>query len=88
MFTTGLFLYAGVIASKGGCEEAFAESYQPVKPIKKSLYLCDSKFHVEDLYELLGNGDEPKSPTSEFESKHKAKIDKKMYKKACESRRK
>jgi peptide chain release factor subunit 1 len=54
----GLILYTGtVLAEDGRTEKKMVIDFEPFKPINKSLYLCDNKFHVTDLKELLENED-------------------------------
>jgi len=49
----GLVLYCGTIRSEDGKEKKLCIDIEPFKPINTSLYLCDNKFHVEPLRELL-----------------------------------
>jgi len=54
----GLILYTGtVLGEDGRTEKKVVIDFEPFKPINKSLYLCDNKFHVQDLKELLENED-------------------------------
>jgi peptide chain release factor subunit 1 len=54
----GLILYTGtVLGEDGRTEKKMVVDFEPFKPINKSLYLCDNKFHVADLKELLENED-------------------------------
>lgn len=54
----GLILYTGtVLGEDGRTEKKMVIDFEPFKPINKSLYLCDNKFHVEDLKDLLENED-------------------------------
>lgn len=54
----GLILYTGtMLAEDGRTEKKVVIDFEPFKPINKSLYLCDNKFHVQDLKELLENED-------------------------------
>jgi len=44
----GLILYTGtVLGEDGRTEKKVVIDFEPFKPINKSLYLCDNKFHVE-----------------------------------------
>lgn len=52
----GLVLYCGTILTEKG-EKKVNIDFEPFKPINTSLYLCDNKFHVEDLGELLEDDD-------------------------------
>jgi len=54
----GLILYTGtVLGEDGRTEKKMVVDFEPFKPINKSLYLCDNKFHVADLKDLLENDD-------------------------------
>jgi len=49
----GLVLYCGTVMTDDGKEKKVSIHFEPFKPINTSLYLCDNKFHVEPLTELL-----------------------------------
>ena len=49
----GLVLYCGTVVTEEGKEKRVNIDFEPFKPINTSLYLCDNKFHTEDLNELL-----------------------------------
>lgn len=49
----GLLVYCGTILTEEGKEKMVNIDLEPFKPINTSLYLCDNKFHVECLTELL-----------------------------------
>ncbi|KAJ2518555.1 translation termination factor eRF1 [Coemansia sp. RSA 1939] len=49
----GLVLYCGTILTDENKEKKVNIDFEPFKPINTSLYLCDNKFHVEALEELL-----------------------------------
>ncbi|KAG1457439.1 hypothetical protein G6F56_006602 [Rhizopus delemar] len=51
----GLVVYCGTIITDEGKEKKVNIDFEPHKPINTSLYLCDNKFHVEALSELLDN---------------------------------
>jgi peptide chain release factor subunit 1 len=53
----GLVVYCGTIVTDEGKEKKVNIDFEPFKPINTSLYLCDNKFHVEALQELLQNDD-------------------------------
>mmetsp|Transcript_17046 Transcript_17046/g.22195 ORF Transcript_17046/g.22195 Transcript_17046/m.22195 type:complete len:456 (-) Transcript_17046:168-1535(-) len=53
----GLVIYCGTVITEDGKERKVNIDFEPFKPINTSLYLCDNKFHTEDLNELL-NDDE------------------------------
>ncbi|KZS98864.1 peptide chain release factor eRF/aRF subunit 1 [Sistotremastrum niveocremeum HHB9708] len=49
----GLVLFVGTILTDEGKEKKVSFDFEPHKPINTSLYLCDNKFHTEDLSALL-----------------------------------
>merc|ERR1719245_2872155 len=49
----GLILYCGEMITEDGKEKKVTIDFEPVKPINTTMYLCDNKFHTEDLQELL-----------------------------------
>lgn len=49
----GLVLYCGTVITDEGKERRVNIDFEPFKPINTSLYLCDNKFHTEDLNDLL-----------------------------------
>jgi len=49
----GLILYTGTILTYDGKEKKVNIDFEPFRPIKTSLYLCDNKFHTEALSELI-----------------------------------
>lgn len=50
---SGLVIYCGTVITEDGKERKVNIDFEPFKPINTSLYLCDNKFHTEDLQELL-----------------------------------
>lgn len=55
--TNGLVLFCGEATNAEGKVRKLTIDFEPFKPINTSLYLCDSKFHVEALSELLESDD-------------------------------
>merc|ERR1719311_1593044 len=53
----GLIIYCGTITTAEGKEKKVTIDIEPYKPIHTSMYLCDNKFHTEDLAELLEDDD-------------------------------
>ncbi|EZG78160.1 eukaryotic peptide chain release factor subunit 1 [Gregarina niphandrodes] len=53
----GLVIYCGTVLTEDGKEKKVNTDFEPFKPVNTSLYLCDSKFHVEPLMELLESND-------------------------------
>lgn len=51
----GLAIYAGTVIGDDGKEKKVCIDIEPIAPINTSLYLCDSRFHVEDLINLLSD---------------------------------
>jgi len=54
----GLVIFCGTIFGEDGkTEKKVLIDFEPFRPINKFLYLCDNKFHTEDLTSLLENED-------------------------------
>lgn len=53
----GLVIFCGEALNNEGKARKLTIDFEPFKPINTSLYLCDSKFHVEALSELLESDD-------------------------------
>lgn len=53
----GLVIYCGDVVTEEGKEKKLNIDFEPFRPINTSLYLCDNKFHVEALSELLQDDD-------------------------------
>merc|ERR1719335_1133799 len=53
----GLIIYCGEIITDDGKEKKLTIDFEPFKPIGTTMYLCDNKFHCEDLAELLESDD-------------------------------
>lgn len=53
----GLVIYCGTIQTSEGKEKQVTIDFEPFKPINTSLYLCDNKFHLEALSQLLESDD-------------------------------
>lgn len=49
----GLVIFCGTVITEDGKERKVNIDFEPFKPINTSLYLCDNKFHTEDLNDLL-----------------------------------
>ncbi|SBT31668.1 peptide chain release factor subunit 1, putative [Plasmodium ovale wallikeri] len=47
----------GTVITEDGKEKKMSIDFEPFRPINTSLYLCDNKFHVEALKELLESDD-------------------------------
>merc|ERR1719436_1868051 len=53
----GLIVYCGEIITEDGKEKKVTIDFEPFKPINTTMYLCDNKFHCEDLAQLLESDD-------------------------------
>jgi len=53
----GLIIYCGTVLTEDGKEKKVTIDIEPYKPIHTSMYLCDNRFHTEDLAELLQSDD-------------------------------
>mmetsp|Transcript_22442 Transcript_22442/g.46546 ORF Transcript_22442/g.46546 Transcript_22442/m.46546 type:complete len:451 (+) Transcript_22442:24-1376(+) len=53
----GLIIYCGDVITDDGKEKKLTIDFEPFKPINTSMYLCDNKFHCEDLAQLLESDD-------------------------------
>ncbi|KAL1410910.1 translation termination factor eRF1 [Vanrija albida] len=49
----GLCVFVGTVLNEEGKEKKISFALEPFRPINTSLYMCDSRFHVEALEELL-----------------------------------
>ena len=49
----GLVIFCGTCLTDDGKEKKITIDYQPFRPINTSLYMCDSRFHTEDLNYLM-----------------------------------
>merc|ERR1719450_1384957 len=53
----GLIVFCGEVLTEDGKEKKLTIDFEPVKPINTSMYMCDSRFHTENLSELLEDDD-------------------------------
>ena len=53
----GLVIYCGTVLMEDHKEKKVNIDFEPFRPLNKSLYLCDSRFHTEPLAELLDQDD-------------------------------
>jgi peptide chain release factor subunit 1 len=49
----GLILYTGTVLTEDNKEKKLTLDIEPFKPVSRSLYLCDNKFHTEELHRML-----------------------------------
>lgn len=55
--TNGLLLYCGTVLTEDNKEKKMTLDIEPFKPVSRSLYLCDNKFHTEELHRMLESDD-------------------------------
>merc|ERR1719310_1947953 len=53
----GLILFCGEVLTEDNKEKKLTIDFEPFKPINTSMYLCDSRFHTENLSELMEDDD-------------------------------
>ncbi|KAG5475407.1 hypothetical protein LSCM1_03521 [Leishmania martiniquensis] len=53
----GLLLYSGTVMTADNKEKKLTLDIEPFKPVSRSLYLCDNKFHTEELRRMLESDD-------------------------------
>ncbi|CAG2174036.1 unnamed protein product, partial [Oppiella nova] len=53
MPANGLVIYCGTLVTEEGKDKKVNIDLEPFKPIHRSLYMCDNRFHIEVLKELL-----------------------------------
>lgn len=53
----GLIIYCGNITTEEGKEKKVNIDFEPFKPIQRSLYICDNRFHTESLKTMLDDND-------------------------------
>lgn len=51
--TNGLGIFVGTVLNDQNKERKISVGIEPIKPVNTSLYMCDSKFHVDDLLALF-----------------------------------
>lgn len=49
----GLAIYVGTVLLEANKEKKVSYGIEPIKPVNTSLYMCDSRFHVDDLLALF-----------------------------------
>ncbi|EPY33353.1 peptide chain release factor subunit 1, partial [Strigomonas culicis] len=55
--TNGLLLYSGTVMTADNKEKKLTLDIEPFKPVSRNLYLCDNKFHTEELHRMLESDD-------------------------------
>ena len=49
----GLVIYSGEVIGSDGKERKLVLDFEPFKPINTTMYLCDNRFHIEPLENIL-----------------------------------
>lgn len=49
----GLMLFSGTVLTEDGKEKKLTLDIEPFKAVSRNLYLCDNKFHTEELHRML-----------------------------------
>lgn len=55
--SNGLLLYSGTVMTADNKEKKLTLDIEPFKAVSRSLYLCDNKFHTEELSRMLESDD-------------------------------
>jgi len=53
----GLLLYSGTVLTEDNKEKKLTLDIEPFKAVSRSLYLCDNKFHTDELRRMLESDD-------------------------------
>merc|ERR1719440_579924 len=53
----GLIVFCGNIMTEDNKEKKVVIDITPFKPVSRANYICDNKFHVEELYRMLEDDD-------------------------------
>ncbi|KNH06287.1 hypothetical protein XU18_2792 [Perkinsela sp. CCAP 1560/4] len=53
----GLIVYCGTVLTEDNKEKKITFDFEPVKPVTRSMYHCDNKFHTEELRKMLESDD-------------------------------
>jgi peptide chain release factor subunit 1 len=51
--TNGLIVYCGTVLTEDNKEKKITFDFEPVKPVSRSMYHCDNKFHTDELRKML-----------------------------------
>lgn len=49
----GMIIYCGTVLTEDDKERKVTIDLEPFKPVSRSLYMCDNKFHTEELHRML-----------------------------------
>lgn len=55
--TNGLIIYSGTVIMDDNKEKKITMDIEPFKPVSRTLYMCDNKFHTDALSEMLESDD-------------------------------
>lgn len=53
----GLIIYSGTVLMEDNKEKKITMDMEPFKPVSRTMYMCDNKFHTEALAEMLESDD-------------------------------
>ena len=53
----GLIVFCGNVMTEDNKEKKVTVDMEPFKPVSQSKYVCDNKFHVDELYRMLESDD-------------------------------
>eukprot|EP00659_Diplonema_papillatum_P013536 gene13536-20848_t len=53
----GLIVYCGNVMTEDNKEKKVTVDLEPFKPVSQAKYVCDNKFHVDELYRMLESDD-------------------------------
>mmetsp|Transcript_16231 Transcript_16231/g.50375 ORF Transcript_16231/g.50375 Transcript_16231/m.50375 type:complete len:451 (-) Transcript_16231:341-1693(-) len=51
--SNGLIIYCGTVLTEDNKEKKITLDIEPFKPVSRSLYMCDNKFHTDELHRML-----------------------------------
>jgi len=55
--TNGMILYCGTVLTDDDKEKKVTIDIEPFKPVSRSLYMCDNRFHTDELQRMLESDD-------------------------------
>eukprot|EP01006_Ploeotia_vitrea_P030297 TRINITY_DN62754_c0_g1_i1.p2 TRINITY_DN62754_c0_g1~~TRINITY_DN62754_c0_g1_i1.p2 ORF type:complete len:459 (+),score=99.68 TRINITY_DN62754_c0_g1_i1:55-1431(+) len=53
----GLVIYSGTVLTEDNKEKKVTMDFEPFRPVSRTMYYCDNKFHTEPLQEMLDSYD-------------------------------
>jgi peptide chain release factor subunit 1 len=51
----GVIVYCGTVLTEDNKEKKITLDIEPFKPVSRSLYMCDNKFHTDELHRMLSS---------------------------------